>query len=47
MQTPRAPALTARILTPLASERDARRDSRASRAAATKVDFFTLMRGDD
>jgi alpha-D-ribose 1-methylphosphonate 5-triphosphate synthase subunit PhnG len=47
MQTPRAPALTARILTPLASERDARRDSRASRAAATKVDFFTLLRGDD
>jgi alpha-D-ribose 1-methylphosphonate 5-triphosphate synthase subunit PhnG len=47
MQTPRAPELTAAILAPLAAEQAARRDTRAAKAAATKVDFFTLVRGDD
>jgi alpha-D-ribose 1-methylphosphonate 5-triphosphate synthase subunit PhnG len=33
-----------RIVTPLAEEADARRRLRASKAAATKVDFFTVAR---
>ncbi len=47
MQTDRAPEVADRVLTPLAAEEAARRDTRAAKAAATKVDFFTLMRGDD
>lgn len=47
MQTDQAPDLTAKILAPLATEQASRRTARAARAAATKVDFFTLMRGDD
>lgn len=47
MQTDQASGLTAKILTPLATEQAPRRTARAARAAATKVDFFTLMRGDD
>lgn len=35
------------ILTTLAHEEAARRAARAARAAATKVEFFTLVRGDD
>jgi len=47
MQTAHAPDIRARILTPLATEAEAARTLRASKAAATKVDFFTLMRGED
>jgi alpha-D-ribose 1-methylphosphonate 5-triphosphate synthase subunit PhnG len=47
MQTPRAPDLAARILAPLSAEQADRRATRAGKAAATKVDFFTLVRGDD
>lgn len=47
MQTPRAAELAARVLAPLSAEQAARRTDRAARAAATKVDFFTLVRGDD
>ena len=47
MQTPRAAELAARVLAPLSAEQAARRSARAARAAATKVDFFTLVRGDD
>ena len=47
MQTDQAADLTTKILTPLATEQASRRTARAARAAATKVDFFTLMRGDD
>jgi len=31
----------------LAAEEAARRQARAEKAAATKVDFFTLVRGED
>lgn len=47
MQTPRAGAIRAAVLDPLASEEAARRAARAERAAATKVEFFTLVRGED
>lgn len=47
MQTPEAGALRAAILDPLAGTMDAARTARAARAAATKVDFFTLVRGED
>jgi alpha-D-ribose 1-methylphosphonate 5-triphosphate synthase subunit PhnG len=47
MQTPQAAEVRGRILAPLASEAKAARDSRAAKAAATKVEFFTLVRGED
>ncbi len=47
MQTSRATELAAKIFAPLSAEQAGRRKTRASRAAATKVDFFTLVRGDD
>ena len=47
MQTDRAPALQTGVLDPLRAEADTVRASRAARAAATKVDFFTMVRGED
>jgi alpha-D-ribose 1-methylphosphonate 5-triphosphate synthase subunit PhnG len=47
MQTDRADAVDAAILTPLREGYDARKSSRAAKAAATKVDFFTMVRGED
>lgn len=47
MQTEAAGRMRAGILAPLAAERAARRQARAARAAATKVEFFTLVRGED
>ncbi len=47
MQTGAADDLTARILRPLESEAEARQTARATKAAATKVDFFTMVRGED
>jgi alpha-D-ribose 1-methylphosphonate 5-triphosphate synthase subunit PhnG len=47
LQTAAAPGLAARVLAPLAQEAAAARAARARRAAATKVDFFTLVRGED
>jgi alpha-D-ribose 1-methylphosphonate 5-triphosphate synthase subunit PhnG len=47
MQTAEAAALQARVLDPLQAEAEARRAARAARAAATKVEFFTLVRGED
>lgn len=46
MQTPEAPSLDAAILAPLRAEEAARRTARARKAAATKVEFFTLVRGE-
>ncbi|ANT59454.1 phosphonate C-P lyase system protein PhnG [Salipiger sp. CCB-MM3] len=46
MQGPRADEMQAQVLTPLATEEAARRDARAAKAAATKVDFFTMVRGE-
>lgn len=47
MQTDRASDVHTRILAPLAAEEAARRATRAAKAAATKVEFFTLVRGED
>jgi alpha-D-ribose 1-methylphosphonate 5-triphosphate synthase subunit PhnG len=47
MQTAAAPDLTARVLRPLTAEAHAARATRAARAAGTKVDFFTMVRGED
>mgnify|MGYP000111210321 CR=1 FL=1 len=41
-----AEALEAAILAPLRAEAAARTSARAARAAATKVEFFTMVRGD-
>lgn len=47
MQTPAATDLQARIVDVLAREAAMAKASRAAKAAATKVDFFTLVRGED
>ncbi|WP_282093936.1 phosphonate C-P lyase system protein PhnG [Epibacterium ulvae] len=47
MQGPRAHILDEVILVPLRKARHARKRARAEKAAATKVDFFTLVRGED
>jgi len=47
MQTAAAGDITARVLDPLTTEEEARRHARAARAAATKVEFFTMVRGED
>ncbi|RRH76626.1 phosphonate C-P lyase system protein PhnG [Falsigemmobacter faecalis] len=47
MQTAAAPTLEAEVLTPLRAEAEARQAARAAKAAATRVEFFTLMRGED
>ena len=47
MQGPDAARLEKAVLGPLRDARAARRRSRAEKAAATKVDFFTMARGDD
>lgn len=47
MQGAEAEVIRTRVLTPLAEAETTRRQTRAARAAATKVDFFTLVRGED
>ena len=47
MQTPEAEAVSRAILEPLSEAMDTARAARAAKAAATKVDFFTLVRGED
>ncbi len=47
MQGDQAPVIEAQVLQPLRSEEAARKTARAARAAATKVEFFTLVRGED
>ena len=39
--------ITAQVLDPLAKAEQTARSARAAKAAATKVDFFTLVRGED
>lgn len=46
LQTDRGAAVRAELLTPLARAEADRRQARAARAAATKVDFFTMVRGE-
>lgn len=47
MQGAEAAMIRTKILTPLTEAETTRRQTRAARAAATKVDFFTLVRGED
>ena len=47
MQTDRAGAIAAQVIAPLQAEAQARRTARAAKAAATRVEFFTLVRGED
>lgn len=47
MQTAAAAEIQAAVLAPLATEAQSRKCKRAEKAAATKVDFFTMIRGDD
>lgn len=47
MQTDTAADLRARVLDPLARTETDRRRARAEKAAATKVEFFTMVRGED
>lgn len=47
MQTDRARALERGILGPLEAEAQSARANRATKAAGTKVDFFTMVRGED
>ncbi len=47
LQTGAADDIAARVLHPLQSEADTARAFRAAKAAATKVDFFTMVRGED
>lgn len=46
MQTDRAAGIQDAVLGPLQSEESARRSTRARKAAATKVEFFTMVRGE-
>lgn len=47
MQGDAAARIEAEILDPLRRETEARRRTRAAKAAATRVEFFTLVRGED
>ena len=47
MQGPEAGTVRARLLDPLAEAMAEAKRARAAKAAATKVEFFTMVRGDD
>lgn len=47
MQTDQADALRKAVLAPLAAEKKSATSARSAKAAATKVDFFTMVRGED
>ncbi|MEC3862575.1 phosphonate C-P lyase system protein PhnG [Mesobacterium sp. TK19101] len=47
MQTDHAGRLRAAVLDPLHAEQETAKATRAAKAAATKVDFFTMVRGED
>jgi alpha-D-ribose 1-methylphosphonate 5-triphosphate synthase subunit PhnG len=47
MASPAAETVLQQVLQPLHAEETARRAARAARAAGTKVEFFTLVRGED
>lgn len=47
MQTDHAPTLAATVLAPLADDEAARRAAQARKAGATRVEFFTMVRGED
>jgi alpha-D-ribose 1-methylphosphonate 5-triphosphate synthase subunit PhnG len=43
----RRPELEARLIEPLEAFREARRLASAARSAPTRVDFFTMVRGEE
>lgn len=47
MQTDAAELLSAEVLAPLRTEMEQAKATRAAKAAATKVEFFTMARGED
>ncbi len=47
MQTEAAARVTELVITPLKTQMQDKRKARAAKAAATKVEFFTLVRGED
>lgn len=47
MQTGSAASLRAAVLVPLQAEHVALRNARAAKSAATRVEFFTMVRGED
>jgi alpha-D-ribose 1-methylphosphonate 5-triphosphate synthase subunit PhnG len=47
MQSGRAAEVEARLIAPLAAGMAAKAEARAAKAAATKVEFFTMVRGED
>lgn len=47
MQTDRAADLAATVLAPLAADETARHEAQARKAGATRVEFFTMVRGED
>jgi len=47
MQTPAADRIRASVIDPLEQQMARTRTDRAAKAAATKVEFFTLVRGED
>jgi alpha-D-ribose 1-methylphosphonate 5-triphosphate synthase subunit PhnG len=47
LQTGQNPHLQTAVLEPLRAEADTLRATRAGKAAATKVEFFTMVRGED
>ncbi len=47
MQTEAAADIETAVLVPLTEEAQAHKAERAAKAAATKVDFFTMVRGED
>ncbi|WP_233253145.1 phosphonate C-P lyase system protein PhnG [Paracoccus binzhouensis] len=47
LQGEQAGRIEARVIAPLRAEAQARRGARAEKAAATRVEFFTMMRGED
>lgn len=42
-----ATAVESKVIAPLRAQMETQRDARAKQVAATKVDFFTLVRGED
>lgn len=47
MQTPDADRMKSAVLAPLEAEARNKRAARSAKAAATKVEFFTMVRGED
>lgn len=47
LQSDAVDVIQAEIITPLRNEAEAARNARAAKAAATRVEFFTMARGED